>query len=72
MIKDFFKWYFIFFKVDIKIDIISTEKIIVTDSTITLCAPPRCYVTFGHTIFTVTSYDKMNYVCIHSERWHKV
>ena len=45
--KDCFKWYFTSFKVDI----ISIENIIVTDGIITLCAPPRCYVTCGHTMF---------------------
>ena len=30
---------------------LTLENIIVTDDIITLCAPPRCYVTCGHTIF---------------------
>ena len=34
-----------------KVDIISTENTIVTDGIIALCAPPRCYVACGHTIF---------------------
>ena len=34
-----------------KVDIVSIENTIVTDGIITLYAPPRCYVTCGHTIF---------------------
>ena len=43
---DCFKWYVIVFKVNI----ISVENTIATDGIMTLHAPPRCYVTGGHTI----------------------